>query len=176
MWRDTAPIGRRGLIWRSAAGSARSPDHKPAPQSKLALMDPPAATTDAIRAVLDGTPGVVSAYLFGSVAEGRTHRQSDIDVAVLLDRSAYPRTRDRFDARLRLIGRLQAELRREVDLVILNDAPPQLGRHIISAGRPLFVSDREADHAYTRVTLSRAADLEPFLRRMRTIALKALAR
>ncbi len=29
--------------------------------------------------------GLVSAYLFGSQCTGRTHRQSDMDVAVLLD-------------------------------------------------------------------------------------------
>ena len=42
---------------------------------------------------------VISAYVFGSHAEGRTHRESDVDVAVLLDRARYPDEASRFDAR-----------------------------------------------------------------------------
>ena len=36
------------------------------------------------------TAGLVAAYLFGSHAEGRPHRESDVDLGVLLDRSAHP--------------------------------------------------------------------------------------
>lgn len=32
-------------------------------------------------------PGVVSGYLFGSVADGRVHRESDVYLGVLLDRA-----------------------------------------------------------------------------------------
>jgi predicted nucleotidyltransferase len=130
----------------------------------------------AIRAALDTTPGLVSAYVFGSTAEARTHRQSDVDIALLVGRTIYPGAADRFDLRLRLIGRLQAALGREVDLVILNDAPPQLGRHIMTRGQRLLVVSPELDHAHLRLTLSRAADLEPFLRRMRALKLRAVAR
>ena len=49
-------------------------------------------------------PGLLSAYLYGSRAEGRSHRESDLDVGVLLDREPYPTARDRFDARVRLIA------------------------------------------------------------------------
>ena len=47
-------------------------------------------------------PGLVSPYLFGSHAEGRSHRESDIDVAVLLRHAAHPTARERFEVRLRL--------------------------------------------------------------------------
>lgn len=140
-----------------------------------AMIDADAAV-EAIRAELGRIPGVVSAYLFGSTVEGRTHRQSDVDVAVLLDRGRYPRAADRFDARLRLISRLQAAIGGELDLVVLNDAPPQLGRHILTRGRQALVADPELDHAHLRQTLSRAADLEPFLRRARAVKLRAVTR
>src|SRR5438874_5082112 len=78
--------------------------------------------------------GIVSAYLFGSVAEGRAHRESDVDVGILLDRAVYPRAADRFDIRLRCVGPLTAALGRAIDVVILNDAPPQLARHILTTG------------------------------------------
>ena len=59
---------------------------------------------------LDGT-GVVSVYLFGSHAEDRAHRESDVDVGVLFDRKVLPGARDRFEAGLHLSSRLQAGAR-----------------------------------------------------------------
>lgn len=41
----------------------------------------------ALVSALEREADVVSAYLFGSHAEIRAHRDSDVDVAVLLDRS-----------------------------------------------------------------------------------------
>lgn len=132
------------------------------------------ALTGAINDALAPTPGVVSAYLFGSVAEGRPHRESDVDVGVLLDRGTYPTAAGRFDIRLRLIPRLEEAVGRRVDLVVLNDAPPHLGRRIMTEGRRLLLLDSGADHAHRRLTMSRAADLEPFLRRARAVKLRAI--
>jgi predicted nucleotidyltransferase len=75
-----------------------------------------------------------SAYVFGSVPEGRAHRQSDVDVALLLVRTAHPSPSDRFDARLRLSARLADRLDRPVDVDILNDVAPGLGRHVVTRG------------------------------------------
>jgi uncharacterized protein len=131
---------------------------------------------ESLAETLKGVPGVVAAYLFGSSAEGRTHRESDVDIAVLVDRARYPAAADRFELRLRLFPVLRQLAGREVDVVILNDAPPQLARRIMTTGRTLTVNDREAEHAHRRLVLSRAADLEPFLRRTRRIKLQVLGR
>lgn len=40
-------------------------------------------------------PGLVTAYLFGSHVTGRAHRESDVAVGALLDRTAFPTDRDR---------------------------------------------------------------------------------
>ena len=121
--------------------------------------------------------GVVSAYLFGSHAAERGHRESDVDVAVLLDRHRFPSKRERFEARLTLFASLARALRTDaVDLVVLNDAQPHLTRRIMIDGIRVFCADAEADHAARRFALLRAADLEPFLRRTRAIKLRALAR
>ncbi len=125
--------------------------------------------------VWEANPGVVSAYLFGSHAAGRPHRESDLDLAVLLDRAVYPIARTRFDARLRLTGDLGRAARRDdIDLVVLNDAPPTLARAILTRGRRIFCRDAEADHVCLRTALLRAADLDPFLRRMRAVKLAVL--
>jgi hypothetical protein len=122
-------------------------------------------------------PGLQSAYLFGSHAEGRAHRESDLDIGILLDRRVHPSAEARFEAALRVSGRLQAALgTSRVDLVVLNDAPPGLGRHVVTTGRRLACADPGADLTFVRDVQLRAADLEPFLRRMRKIKLAALAR
>jgi len=121
--------------------------------------------------------GIASAYLFGSHAEGRAHRESDVDVGVLLQRDRYPTSEERFDMRVRLSSELISVVHcNEVDVVILNDAPPLLGRKIIYDGIRVFLGDPEADYAYGRDVQIRAADLEPWLRRLRKLQLEALAR
>ena len=125
---------------------------------------------------LEGVPGVISSYLFGSMANGRAHRESDVDIGLLLDRKVYRLPSDRFEARLRLTGRLGGAVARDVDLVVLNDAPPQLARHIITRGLRLTISNAAADHEFLRTVLSRAADLQPFLNSTRRLKLAAIAR
>ena len=121
--------------------------------------------------------GVASAYLFGSHAEGRAHRESDVDVGVLLHYGVYSTARARFDARVRLSARIAAALRvDQVDLVVLNDVPPRLARRIVTEGRRVFCADSEADHSFVRNAQLRAADLEPFLRRTQSLKLDALSR
>lgn len=87
-------------------------------------------------ALEEAPPGIVSAYLFGSHAEGRAHRESDVDVGVLLSYERYATQRERFEVRVRLSSSLAAALRTDaVDVVILNDAPPHLARRIVTQGR-----------------------------------------
>ena len=122
-------------------------------------------------------PGLVSVYLFGSQAEGRAHRESDVDLGVLLDRRAYSTREARFSERVRLTAWAVGALHRNaVDVVVLNDAPPGLGRHIVTTGCRAYCCDAEVDHAFVRDVQLRAADVEPFLRRARRIKLDALAR
>lgn len=113
-----------------------------------------------------GPSGVVAAYLFGGYAEARAHRDSDVDVGVLLDRARFPGARERFDEGVRVAGALGAALRHpRIDLVVLNDAPPGLAARITTEGVALHCSDPEAEHAFRRDAQLRAADLLPFLRR-----------
>ena len=134
-------------------------------------MDVETALAEAAKAM----PGVVSVYLFGSVAEGRDHRESDVDVGVLLDWAMYPSSQERFEVRLRLIEGMTSAVRRDADVVILNDAPPQLGRAVIHRGRRIYCTNPELDHAFVRDTQLLAADLDPWLRKMRAIKLETLS-
>jgi predicted nucleotidyltransferase len=83
-----------------------------------------AASLERLASALDVQP-VVSADLFGSRASGRPGPLSDVDVAVWLDPGVDPA--ERLAARLHLTAAAEAALgTADVDLVILNDAPPLL--------------------------------------------------
>lgn len=138
-------------------------------------MEPPHAA--ALHRYFASRPqlAVASAYLFGSHAKGRQHRESDLDVAVLLSWERYPEQRQRFDLRVELAADLPARMGvQEVDVVVLNDAPPMLGRHVVWHGQRVFVAQPETDHAYVRDVQIRAADLAPWLERVRRRRLEAL--
>ncbi len=120
---------------------------------------------------------VVSAWLYGSHGNARAHRESDIDVGVLLDRRLVPTRERRFDSRVRLTSDLIHALgNNDVDLVVLNDAPPLLARRIIRTGIEVFCRDRDLERDFRRDVQIRAADLAPHLERYRRMALEALGR
>jgi predicted nucleotidyltransferase len=122
-------------------------------------------------------PEVVVAYLYGSHAEGRAHRESDIDVAVLLDRTRCPSADDRFRTRIELGTELIAALHfNDLDLVVLNDAPPLFARHVVWSGTVVHCGDPKVEHAYRRDVQLRAADLAPFVERGRRRLAERLAR
>ena len=122
-------------------------------------------------------PGVISVYLFGSHAAGSAHRESDIDVGVVLDYDVHATRASRFDERVRLTSELIGALRvNAVDLVVLNDAPPLFARRVLLEGRPVYCASVDADRDFRRDTLLRAADLQPFLERMQAVKLAALVR
>jgi uncharacterized protein YutE (UPF0331/DUF86 family)/predicted nucleotidyltransferase len=111
-----------------------------------------------------GAPeGILSVYLFAGDGEGGTFRESDLDVAVLLDPALHPDRKARGQLRLRLASDLIHALRdNHVDLVILNDSPPGLGKKVVTGWPRIYCSDQEGDHAFVRDVQLRAADLELF--------------
>lgn len=133
--------------------------------------------------------GVVAAYLFGSVARGTAHAESDVDIALLLDWTLLPTRAERFDVRLRVAAALDARLAvragefppaaglvPHVDVLVLNDTPPVAARDMLLHAVPLFVADAAAARDFLRDIQLRAADLEPFLRKHRRTTLEALLR
>ncbi len=123
-------------------------------------------------------PGeVVAAWLHGSTGRGARHRQSDVDIGVLLDPVACPDRGPRSALRLRLTSELVSALGiNDVDLVVLNDLPPGLAARIVLEGTLLMSRDAEQVHAFTRDVQLRRADLRPFLERTTRLKREALAR
>jgi predicted nucleotidyltransferase len=104
---------------------------------------PPVLDQAGLIAFLATQPDVVAAYLFGSLAQGRATPHSDIDIAVLLTR-APDLLAGEPDRQLQLMGDLRRFADREVDVVILNTAPPLLQNQVLKYGRRLYERDRRA--------------------------------
>ena len=97
---------------------------------------------------------VIAAYLFGSQASGATSPLSDIDIAVLLE----PGTPSPGTVQVELISDLMLVLcRSDVDVVVLNTAPPLLKERAIS-GRLLYCRDEHARRKLTRCVLPEKRD------------------
>lgn len=104
--------------------------------------------------------GAVAVYLFGSEARGTARASSDVDVGVLLE-AEPPRTLEglRFD----LQDDLQAFLRRTVDLVVINRAPPDLVHRVLRDGVLVLDRDRARRIGFEIATRNARVTDEPLL-------------
>jgi predicted nucleotidyltransferase len=117
---------------------------------------------EAVALIREFVPETVAVYRFGSTVAARTHRESDIDLAVLAKAALDPTLR--FDVQRQLASRLQ----RDVDLVDLQRATTVMRIQIVARGTLLAASDpQEKDRfemlaysAYARLNEERAPVLE----------------
>lgn len=101
-------------------------------------------------------PGVIAVYLFGSSVTGRDSRFSDVDVAVLFDAGRTPG----FEERLIHSAELSRLLRRDVDLVYLNDTSCVLRMQVIKKGRIIVNRQPKKVSEFALDTLKEYFDLK----------------
>lgn len=101
---------------------------------------------------------IIFAFIFGSCAEGKATRVSDIDIAIYTKR----------DISLLEMGEIVSHLEKtissKVDLLILNDLyrrKPALAFEIVSKGHLLFCHDRERFVEFKKNTFLRYFDTAP---------------
>ncbi len=86
-------------------------------------------------------------YLFGSLAKGKSTEKSDVDIAVLL-----PHYFDKikcFKLQIEFIGKLCLILKRnDVDVVILNIAPPLLKYIVATTGKVIYEKKKGLNHDF----------------------------
>jgi predicted nucleotidyltransferase len=109
--------------------------------NKRHYTEPPQLDEAGLVAFLATQEDIVAAYLFGSLAQGRATPRSDIDIAVLLGRAPDPLS-DEPDRQFQLMDDCRRFADREVDVVILNSAPPVLKDQVLRHGRRVFERDR----------------------------------
>jgi len=117
------------------------------------------ALSERLRKVLEQQPGIRQALLFGSLASGRAHAGSDLDLAVEAERPLTAREK------ANLIAALAAATGRPVDLVDLRTAgEPLLGQILKNGVRILGSTDDHAALLYRHLLDS--ADFQPCVDRI----------
>src|SRR3989304_7029345 len=116
---------------------------------------------------------VVTAYIFGSEAKGRSGLLSDIDIAVFVHEGVNKA--ERFDLRLRLSNEMSAFLNRMVDLVVLNDTPVRLSYEIIRHGKLIFCIDKSTKVDLEVGILSKYLDRRYYDKRHAELTLQKIA-
>jgi len=110
-------------------------------------------------------PEIREAYLFGSCARGDSNPESDIDIAVYLDRGSAPDRHFGYAAELAAV--LMTALRRNgVEVVVLNDAPPLLYHRVLRDGIRLLARSLPETTTREGSALSRYCDYVPQLRKI----------
>ena len=110
---------------------------------------------------------ILEAYLFGSRARGRPRPDSDIDVAVCVDAGKARALGGSWGYRATLTADLMAALRtNDVDVVLLNEAPPLLYHRVLRDGIRVLSRDLAATTAREGRALSRWFDFAPHSVRM----------
>jgi hypothetical protein len=129
------------------------------------VAGPSQAVLDTLRERLPRRPEILEAYLFGSQARGDAAAHSDIDVAVYVDRERLPPATYGYAAHL--TTDLMAALRiNDVDVVVLNDAPPLLYHRVLRDGVRLLSRDLAATTTREARAVSRWCDYQIHLRKV----------
>lgn len=100
---------------------------------------------------------IVFSYIFGSYVQGSIRGNSDIDIAIYLKKDID------IDTYLEIKMNLSEVLKREVDLVILNNAPPLLKYEIYKNNILLFSRDKTLESKYKVKTLFEYSDIKRYL-------------
>ncbi len=80
--------------------------------------------------------GVESAYLFGSQSAKTATSSSDVDIAVLLPFSFSKKKR--FDTRMALITSLSRLIRKDLDLIVMNDTKSLFFKYCIICSQIIY--------------------------------------
>lgn len=120
----------------------------------------PADVHSAITKVLARHPAIVIAILFGSLAAGRAHRESDLDLAIESDAPLTP------ELRIQVIDELAVALGRPVDLIDLSRTHNPLLQQILIHGQRVICHDRTRYAELIRRMAYEEADVMPYYRRI----------
>jgi predicted nucleotidyltransferase len=110
---------------------------------------------EAVRDIVMQDPRVSYALLFGSVARGTARSASDVDVAIGV---TEPLDVHELGS---LVSRLESATGREVDLILLDEAPMALAYRVFRDGVVLFERDHQAFAARKARAILEYLDFKP---------------
>lgn len=100
---------------------------------------------------------IIFAYIFGSFVQNKLKAGSDIDIAIYLEEDLGA------DIYLEIKNTLSDDIKREVDLVILNEAPPLLKYEIYKNNLLLFTRNKTIESNQKVKTLFQYNDMKRYL-------------
>jgi predicted nucleotidyltransferase len=100
---------------------------------------------------------IIFAYIFGSYVQDKARADSDVDIAIYLDTAMDVETY------LEIKVRLAEVCKREVDLIILNEATPFLRYEVYRNNILLFSRDKACETQYIVKTLFEYSDMKKYL-------------
>ncbi|NLW22572.1 MAG: nucleotidyltransferase domain-containing protein [Tissierellia bacterium] len=109
------------------------------------------------KSVLMKYEDIIFAYIFGSYAREKIRKDSDLDIAV------YLREEMDIDTYLEIKMQLSEICKREVDLILLNEAPPLLKFQIYKNNVLLFSRDKSIETRFKVRTLFEYSDMKRYL-------------
>ncbi|UCC86996.1 MAG: nucleotidyltransferase domain-containing protein [Anaerolineales bacterium] len=121
----------------------------------------PSIDVDALAAYLTQQGDVAAAYLFGSVARGQAGHLSDVDIGVLLDPELG--LEESVERQLELMVALDDFADREVQVTLLNNAPPMLAYQVVRDGLLLYERNRLERIAFEVHSMKVYFDTKPLL-------------
>ncbi len=110
-------------------------------------------------------------YVFGSSANNRKTRESDIDIAVIIDESGLNKRNFEHFRKMYYEASPRFSVR-PVDIVILNTAPPFLKYQVLKTGKVLFDKKKKLRARFTERAITEYLDYKPIA----DICLNAVAR
>jgi uncharacterized protein len=101
---------------------------------------------------------VIAVYLYGSIVTGKAVMTSDVDIALLTTpcRDLIENQR----ARARYQTEISGLIRRDVDLVFLQEAGEPLSLQILSRGQVIFETDKKTHRSFRAYRLIKCLDFQ----------------
>lgn len=98
--------------------------------------------------------GILLVFLFGSAAAGMASKDSDIDIGILFENRS-----DAFEVN-KLACDLNAILKKDIDIAVLNSASPILKMQVLKKGVLVYAKDRKSYNQFYVDTLNQYDDLK----------------
>lgn len=113
---------------------------------------------DLLKGYFEERSKIKAAYLFGSFASGRNTEGSDVDIALLTE--PYKERAESYRARVRYQADISRLLKRNIDLIFLQEAGELLSFEILNTGKIIFERDRDANRSFRGTRLVQCLDFK----------------
>ena len=119
-------------------------------------VDPPSnlKLAKSLESFFKGRQEIILVFLFGSSASNRLRPSSDVDIGILFE--SVPE----IEAKIALTQELSSILKREVDLVVLDNASPILRMQVLKHGILIYSRTKKDFYLFFAATVNQYDDLK----------------